>query len=161
MITLMTLALLAQAGPSDDAMRSREPEPQREAPVQLAPSYSSMTREQLLRERARLLDARPSGAALPFAYIGTVLCLAGGIVSLVFLGHIGFQDLGPLLIIPTVVGFGLAALLVYYIATRTPLRSHLGNEIDVIDDLLDHPQPAQPMSLWPKNPVPMMTLAQF
>ncbi|MFT3837173.1 MAG: hypothetical protein QM723_09265 [Myxococcaceae bacterium] len=328
----MTLALLAQAGPNDGALRSTEPE-NRVPMVEAAPaapptpSYSSMSREQLLRERARLLDARPSGAALPFAYIGTVLCLAGGVTSLVFLGHIGFQDLGPLLIIPTVVGFGLAALLIllhrhphsaeepprqrdrrdrrparspaaraadvalaeepgaaddlgalleegptmttlillallsqnppervpfhstlppagavdpdhpqsystmsreqllhhraqllddrpsmgaivfayigtiiciagagasltfafiagsadialllliptvvglglaalliYYIATRTPLRRHIGNELDVIDDLLEHRDPALPIPLWPKNPVPMVTLAQF
>lgn len=150
MTTLMLLALLNQAQPSVAAQNPPEP------------SYSLMTREQLLRERTRLVDERPSGAVLAFAWIGTVLSIGGAGVSIAALLSVGgLNSLGAVYLLTTVASVALAVVLIYYIATRTPVRRRIGNELDVIDDLLDHPQPAQPVSLWPKNPVPMMTLARF
>ncbi len=121
--------------------------------------YETMTREQLLRKRARLVEDRPGAGGMVGAWFGILLGGPGGIASAVFtaffIGSPYNGSLGAILLIPTVVGLGLLALGIYWLIAKSPERRRIGAEIDIVDDLLESRSRAA------VQPDAMMRVARF
>lgn len=128
MLTVMLLSRAPLAVPPGDA-------PYAIAAAPFERGYKSMSREQLMRARANVVDERPGAGGLTFAYLGALLTLGGGIASTSF--GIVSPGAAPILIPVALIAYGVTALCIYLIATRTPERSRLGSELDIIDDELD------------------------